>query len=498
MSDIYAGVVGTLLATLLGCNTAETANQFVDECASSPPPPGCYDAESASAGDDDDEDDDGKGDDADDDDDEGDDDDDGGNETDGEPDPETGDEPGEANGLPCAVQDALAANCQMCHSDPPAFGAPMPLVDFEDLAIPTPSDPATPVYDKVVERMLDVERPMPEDGVMPEHDRQAIIDWVSSGAAEEMADDCSDGKLPPTDGVGPEYLPCEPDVVITAHAPGSEQPFHVPEQGADNLYKCFAFQAPFDKPTQATHWAPIIDDERVVHHWILYRTETPANTDTSDCDVSLQLSADFVAGWAPGGGNIEMPEGVGLELGKPGDWYQLQVHYHNAAHYADANDQSGVAFCTADEPRPQSAGILTTGTTSLFIPGNSVGHEATGECASWRTAAWPQDLHIMSSAPHMHALGAGFNNYVTHADGTRETIVDIPNFDWENQKMYFNEPEIIVRPGDSITTTCRFDNPGSDMVFFGEGSEEEMCFNFILAYPIEMLPSRNCGISILG
>jgi hypothetical protein len=31
-------------------------------------------------------------------------------------------------------------------------------------------------------------------------------------------------------------------------------------------------------------------------------------------------------------------------------------------------------------------------------------------------------------------------------------------------------------------------------VFFGEGTNDEMCFDFVLAYPINTLAERNCGI----
>lgn len=49
-------------------------------------------------------------------------------------------------------------------------------------------------------------------------------------------------------------------------------------------------------------------------------------------------------------------------------------------------------------------------------------------------------------------------------------------------------------PGDAIRTTCTFDNPYDFPVLFGEGTEDEMCFNFVMAYPIEMVgSSRECG-----
>src|SRR5438552_1530350 len=40
--------------------------------------------------------------------------------------------PGGVNGLPCAVNDVLATRCQQCHSMPPKYGAPMPLVTWAD------------------------------------------------------------------------------------------------------------------------------------------------------------------------------------------------------------------------------------------------------------------------------------------------------------------------------------------------------------------------------
>ena len=57
-----------------------------------------------------------------------------------------------------------------------------------------------------------------------------------------------------------------------------------------------------------------------------------------------------------------------------------------------------------------------------------------------------------------------------------------------------SEPEIVVQPGDKLHSTCVFDNPGSQSVGFGEGTGDEMCFNFVLAYPIDQLGNRNCGI----
>ncbi|MCH9688650.1 MAG: hypothetical protein K0V04_44880 [Deltaproteobacteria bacterium] len=401
-----------------------------------------------------------------------------------------------ADGLPCAVRDALAANCGMCHGASPSFGAPMPLTSYDDVVVPAPTDPTRRVYEMMMERMTAEAGMMPPDGNISEEDSAVILDWIAEGAPQDTDAMCGESEPDePNPNVGPENLPCDAEYVMTAHADGNDEPFVVPTQGADNLYRCFVYASPFAAGEQATAWAPIIDDERVVHHWILYRASSGNYTHGSavPCDVSLQLTADFVAGWAPGGENVILPDDVGLDLGQPGDFYVLQVHYNNTAHHPDAWDKSGVAFCSTPTARPKTAGILTLGTTGINIPPGAVAHEELGTCGFLSTIFWPP-MHILSTSPHMHQLGRGFRTVLERTDGSSEVVTDIPVFDFESQGMYPNDPEIVVNPGDTLRSTCIYDNPGSASVGFGEGTSDEMCFNFVLAYPIDALANRNCGI----
>ena len=427
----------------------------------------------------------------DDDEDEVEDDDDGGGD---DPDDDDGDDPATGNGLPCEVQDVLVQECGMCHGTPPSFGAPMALSTWDDLQRPAVTDVTRPVFELVGERLLHPSDPMPPDGSIEESDAQVVLDWIDAGAPEDPDADCGDSEPePPT--VGPDALDCDADITLTAHAPGSEDGFVVPAVGADNLYQCFAFPVPTTATGQATAWAPIIDDERVVHHWILYRQgNQPNGGDVFPCDSSLQVTATFVAGWAPGGENMEMPEGVGLELGDPGDWYVLQIHYNNTAGYDDVVDKSGVAFCSADAPQPNTAGILTLGTVGINIPAGAVNHQESGTCGWFSTAGWPEPLHVIAGSPHMHELGTAFQTVVNRQGGGTEMLTDVPIFDFNNQGMWVNDPEVIINPGDSLVSTCTFDNPNNFPVGFGEGTNDEMCFNFVLAYPIQGLSNRNCGI----
>lgn len=422
-----------------------------------------------------------------------------------EDEPDDSDEPGSDtagdttdHGLPCDVREALALNCGECHGAEPAFGAPMPLTDYDDLRVPANSDPTRPVYEVVAERMTADVGMMPPDGDIDDGDAAVILDWIAEGAKRDESGSCGDAPPDAPDvDVGPEHLPCEVTHEMKAHAHGNlQQPYAVPQQGADNLYQCFVFRSPFAAGEQATAWAPIIDDQRVVHHWILYRADSGNYQDGSviPCDVGLQISTEFVAGWAPGGENVILPPDVGLELGTPDDWYLLQIHYNNTANYADAFDASGVAFCSTPSPRQNTAGVLTLGTTSLAIPPGAVGHEEKGTCGFLSTISWPGPMHLVASSPHMHKLGRGFRTVLDRFAGGTEMVTDIPVFDYESQGFYLHDAPITVNPGDTLRSTCVFDNPSEETVLFGEGTNDEMCFNFVLAYPIDQLSNRNCGI----
>ena len=102
---------------------------------------------------------------------------------------------------------------------------------------------------------------------MSDADRDALAAWIDGGTPNGT---CGPSN-PPAGPSGPEHLPCEPSHTFVAHAAGSTDRYEVPV-AADNLYQCFTFRSPFAEGMQATAWAPIIDDERVIHHWILYRT----------------------------------------------------------------------------------------------------------------------------------------------------------------------------------------------------------------------------------
>ena len=86
----------------------------------------------------------------------------------------------------------------------------------------------------------------------------------------------------------------------------------------------------------------------------------------------------------------------------------------------------------------------------------------------------------------MHALGKRMTVRLDRADGSKTMVHDQP-FSFSDQKHY--DTPLVLHPGDSLLTTCYFDNPHDRFVGLGTKTSDEMCHNFVVAYPAGALAS---------
>jgi hypothetical protein len=95
----------------------------------------------------------------------------------------TGDDAGlvASGGLPCDVAALLASACVRCHGAPPAMGAPMSLLTYDDLVAPWDEDPTRSIADLSLERMKARESPMPPDGTVADSAIAVFEAWVRDG-----------------------------------------------------------------------------------------------------------------------------------------------------------------------------------------------------------------------------------------------------------------------------------------------------------------------------
>jgi mono/diheme cytochrome c family protein len=365
---------------------------------------------------------------------------------------------GAANdGLPCDIRKIVRERCGTCHGVTPQFGAEFSLTNAAQIREHGAH---------ILVRTADgAEKPMPQPPfpALTDAEQSALHAYINAGAPVST---CS-SEMPMASGGsgGGPSKPNDPNVTcynITARKSAANEKFTVPTK--PDLYHCFNYAPPWgSKKVHMVSARPIIDNGQVLHHWLLYNGEAAAQDGTSGDCVGAHPNYSMVAGWAPGGDSFEAPADVGLELASGS--FSLELHYNNSVGEGQL-DGSGVEVCVTDKLRPNNAATHWLGTEAL----NKT--EAVGTCRPTNQG----DVTILTSTPHMHVQGRHMKTVINRAAGGTEVLIDEP-FDFNTQISY--KTPAVIKKGDTLTTTCTYATPTP----FGQGTNEEMCYNFVMAYP---------------
>jgi hypothetical protein len=191
-----------------------------------------------------------------------------------------------------------------------------------------------------------------------------------------------------------------------------------------------------------------------------------------------------------------------MELPSQGTTLNVQWHFYNSTNQAQA-DASKVQVCTVPKgSRPHIGSISWLGTEDL---GGNVWFGGAGmppkkestfttTCTPLRTGmAANEPIHIMLFEPHMHKIGKHMKTIANRLDGTTKVLMDEP-FSFGSETHYNVGYELM--PGETLTTSCTFNNNTNAGVPFGESSDTEMCYQFTFAWPAHALV--NYAPSLLG
>lgn len=338
----------------------------------------------------------------------------------------------------------LQEKCGGCHGAVPDFGAPFPLVDYDALL-------DGPVGERVVDRVLStlVSGDMPPENVaQPTHaEFDTLVGWASCGLEHP---DYAEGLQHSRPVWLPPESPPEGTVAIELLAPA-----HPVERDDLDDYQYFNFSNVVAGDRFIRRIEPVVDESRVVHHITF-----------NDSDGFRYLYA-----WAPGGNAIHFRDG-GLRIG-PDDEFTVNIHYNNGAGIADVADSSGVRLWVGD-PVGTEWKMLTTETWDFEVPaGERV--EARQSCEA------TSDFEILAGMPHMHEIGSTFDHVLDRVDGSSEPLVSVSGWSFELQNFY--EMNVLVRKGDQLNMTCGYQNTTNKVVLAGEGTADEMCFDFMYVTP---------------
>lgn len=396
--------------------------------------------------------------------------------------------------LPCDVDDVLARRCRTCHTDPPQFGAPMPLMRHGDVTAPSRSDSSTPVYKQMGKRIHDDAHPMPQppNARLSSADMATLDAWIAAGApagdttcssgagdAGATNDDggatSHDASIAPDGGVviGPDSgNPTCPDIHIAPSAPWSMP------QTTDDVYTCYGFDVTSASKRHVIRMQPRIDNSKIVHHMILFEAPSSMSGAPAPCSIQNSVQWRMVYGWAPGAQALDVPPEAGFAL-EGTTHYVLQVHYNNVNHLAGQTDTTGVDLCSTDQLRPNDADVVAFGSTSFTIQPRS---KLDWTCNFTVPQQIPGQMHAFAAIPHMHQIGTSIGTL--QLPGGSGAGVDLgTQASWDFQTQTWFPVNATLQAGDVIRTRCVWTNPGDTAVTWGEYTKDEMCFSFTMYYP---------------
>ncbi|HEX5656896.1 MAG TPA: hypothetical protein VFX59_06860 [Polyangiales bacterium] len=183
---------------------------------------------------------------------------------------------------------------------------------------------------------------------------------------------------------------------------------------------------------------------------------------------------------------------MGIDLPTEPGSLRLDLHYDNLMGTQSESDRSGLELCIVEKAhlRAHHAGMTMSLTSfgPVLAPAGAVDKPITGTCKVTSS----QPVHLLTAAPFAFTRARHMLFKVTKKNGDVIVMHDEP-FQYGQQASRELDPEVVVEAGDTITTTCVYSNPTTRDITFGEGSGNEMCFNFALYYPKDAL---TCGFGL--
>lgn len=370
----------------------------------------------------------------------------------------------------------LQRHCEECHREGEI--APFTLTKYEDVV---------GWGDTILEVIEDQRMPpwhaSPKHGefsnarVMSEKDKQLLRDWVNAGSPEG---DPSDLPEPRTYTVG-WSLPRKPDFVINMR----DQPYDVQAEGTVR-YQHFTVDPGFteDKWIKAAELQP--GNRAVVHHILVFALPAGRRQRSSLASVN----GEFLAAYVPGHRSPVYDDGM-AKLVPAGSKLVFQLHYTPIGTPQKDLSRLGLVFADPDSIDH----VVTTQQASqhrgLVIPPGADNHRVES-----RSQTAPSPVKLLAFMPHMHLRGKSFLYEAHYPDGKTETLLDVPQYDFNWQTAYrLAEPKTLPK-GAFLRCVAHYDNSEENLnnpdptatVRWGDQTWNEMMIGYFdVAVPTSVL-----------
>jgi hypothetical protein len=315
-----------------------------------------------------------------------------------------------------------------------------------------------------------------------------------------------------------------------------------PNGGTDE-YRCLVVDPHLTKPAFLTGTQFQPGNVPIVHHAIVFAIspESVAAARAKDAAAGGQgwtcfgndavgdgKRSAWVDTWTPGAPEILLQQDVGYRL-QPGSLLVLQIHYNLLATggRAGESDQSSVRLrltdgtaatkplntlplqapielpCASGESGPLCDRAAAVADVGQRFGANIGGTEAQllSECGNGTPVPGntqhcdipvPLPMTIYAALGHMHLLGRSIKIELNPGTAKAQTLLDVPNFNFDYQRLTPLPTPVDVNPGDTVRVTCTHDATLRQKlpelnklppryVVWGDGTSDEMCLGLLTA-----------------
>jgi hypothetical protein len=323
------------------------------------------------------------------------------------------------------------------------------------------------------------------------------------------------------------------------------QPYtpQAPNGGTDE-YRCFLIDPKLTSGGFLTGSQFLPQNADIVHHAIFFRVspadaEKARSVDASSpgegwtCfgDAGIHADAAWVASWAPGANETLLAPTVGYPM-PAGSLLVMQVHYNLLATGGKpgGSDQSSIRLRLTDGtahlnplqtkllPAPVElpcasgeSGALCDRTAAVADVTKRFGADVGSMqadlnqlCNGGKTPVASATQHcdhqiaragtVYALAGHMHLLGRSIKVELNPGTPGAQTLLDVPNYNFDDQAIRPLAKPVTVKPGDNLRVTCTHDaalrkllpqlrNVPPRYVVWGDGTSDEMCLGLFIWSP---------------
>ena len=306
------------------------------------------------------------------------------------------------------------------------------------------------------------------DARLTDTEKDLIRTWVGNGMPE------GDRNAVPE---APHFIKgwriAEPDDTIYM----SEEPFHVPAEGVVD-YQYFSVDPGWDEDKYIWASEARPDQTAVVHHIIAY-VIPPARPGEEKGENRRRRR--MLVGYAPGSQPNVLKDGIAMHV-EAGSTLLFEMHYTPNGTAAQDRSYIGLKYMDKADVRKtlQGGAVLDT---EFEIPA----HQSNAVVVA--SDRMRRDMLLLEMTPHMHLRGKAFRYEALYPDGSKEILLDVPNYDFNWQLSYeLAEPKLLPK-GTVMRCTAVYDNseenianPAPDQVVrWGDQSYEEMMIGFYTA-----------------